>query len=357
MAEATQQQATKKKITIGLIADIQYASNLSTSFISGQQRYYEHGPTKAFGAMRHWEALGAKVAVNLGDIIDRRAGDEHALESLETILDIMGGGGDPSPVTRAYHIHGNHDGSGCGFDAVHRALSPRLPTEEEAGGGFLLPNRADDPSALYFGFVHDGVAGLVLDTYDCAAKGADAKREAWAAVVRRGEDRLRATPHTQRHLLAYLRQHEEMNGAVGPLQLQWLARCLADCGAKGLPVVVFSHAPLVPQTAKFHDAVCLNCDEVLAVIHDAAGTSASAASPPGRVDVVACIAGHDHFGGFHIDAVGIPHVVVEASLCAPPHAGGHAVLDITFDAAARRVTEAAITGFGFVSSRVLRQTT
>lgn len=101
----------------------------------------------------------------------------------------------------------------------------------------------------------------------------------------------------------YLTQHEELNGGVGATQLKWLSAVLTFAQQHDRCVVVLSHAPFTPKASRYGDAACWNSDQVRALLN--------AFAP----QVVAVVAGHDHFGGEWLDpSSSIPHVVMEAAV-------------------------------------------
>ncbi|KAL9273222.1 Serine/threonine-protein kinase AFC2-like protein [Drosera capensis] len=86
------------------------------------------------------------------------------------------------------------------------------------------------------------------------------------------------------------------NGGVGREQLDWLDTVLQDASNSEQKVIICCHIPLDPG-ASSDDALLWNYDEVMDVIH--------------RYKCVkACLAGHDHKGGYSVDSYGVHHRVV-----------------------------------------------
>ena len=102
------------------------------------------------------------------------------------------------------------------------------------------------------------------------------------------------------------------NGAVGKQQLKWLRGVIIDAWRDHERVVVLSHVGLSPGCCD--DSTLLwNYGEVLECLH----------SVPKGV-VVACFSGHDHKGGYAVDAHGIHHVTLQSPLEDPSNQTAYA---------------------------------
>jgi hypothetical protein len=312
--KATAATSRPSAFSIGVIADVQYTTE-SGDWPDG--RCYTDAPGKAAKAVADWRAPAGATAVpppklsfNLGDIVDRRAGDaESAGAAWDVVMAAFDSQGARSGCT-THHIHGNHDLTALGFREVARRLRPRMPANR-----FSTSAAADEAEApLYFAAIEpdSGALCIMLDTYDLAVKGRPSgQAEALELLQRMKKKR---SPGTG--------QHEELNGGVGKAQLAWLAATLDTAAAEERCVVVMSHAPLVPYVTHWGDAVCWNGGDVRSIIN-----------AHGRDTVVAVLSGHDHFGGRWDDTgSGIPHVVVEAAVMAPKGEASHGFVVLEFDA-------------------------
>lgn len=126
------------------------------------------------------------------------------------------------------------------------------------------------------------------------------------------------------------------NGAVGEGQLAWLRAELEEASACGDRVVIASHVPLVAEAAS-PETVVWNAEEVLSVLHDA-----------GKGVVALVLSGHDHDGGFAVDAQGLPHLTLPSPMETP--LPGAALAHATLHFFADRIV---VAGRGRISTRVL----
>ena len=106
------------------------------------------------------------------------------------------------------------------------------------------------------------------------------------------------------------------NGAVGDVQLAWLANQLDEAVGAGERVVVLSHVPVLPGSCD-NDSLMWNYDAVLEVLYT-----------HGTGIVVAFLAGHDHAGGYKQDSAGIHHVTFCAPVETGPPLACHAQVDV-----------------------------
>merc|ERR1712183_1113471 len=203
------------------------------------------------------------------------------------------------PYERVVHIAGNHDLSALSSADVARLEVP-APTDLTVVYG----------TGRYFDVhVATGWHLLVIDTYDISVKRCP-------VAARRLRSELLAQCRKCRMESNHLREHEELNGAIGAEQLQWLQDRLKAARANGDRMVLLTHAPLRPEPTYYRDALCWNWDEVDAVL-DA------------HADVVAAvISGHDHFGGDVLSAAGVYHCIMEAAMEGELGTPTHAVLEL-----------------------------
>jgi len=91
------------------------------------------------------------------------------------------------------------------------------------------------------------------------------------------------------------------NGACSATQLAWLSQTLQDSLRQNQKVFVFCHCPLYAPCCR-PSALCWNSEEVLQVLHSTG-------------NVVGCLYGHDHDGGYACDAQGVHHILPPAGTC------------------------------------------
>jgi hypothetical protein len=227
--------------TFGAIADIQYADTpvVGKSFF-GRPRHYKDALRKVSTAVDAWATAGCSFGLNLGDIIDRRA--ESAAIELQQVLDAFHG------TTMIYHCIGNHELSSLPRDDL---IASCVPGDIAA---------AEEDGAAYYHFSPvTGWRVLVLDTYDLASK-------AWPAGHPKDElSRKMLKEGRQKEAVQFL-DHQEMNGGVGPVQIEWLQLVLAQAVCANEKVIIATHCPLYPTATVDGYAVCWNYKEVLEVL-------------------------------------------------------------------------------------------
>ncbi|KAL8057292.1 hypothetical protein ABFX02_04G175200 [Erythranthe guttata] len=107
------------------------------------------------------------------------------------------------------------------------------------------------------------------------------------------------------------------NGAVGKEQIEWLDRVLEDATKLDQKVVIGCHL-LLDADASSNEALLWNYNEVMDVVH--------------RYSCVkACLAGHDHKGGYSVDSHGVHHQILEAALECPPGTDAFGCIDVFHD--------------------------
>jgi len=280
-----------------LIADVQYADIPNARSPYGAMRSYRDALNKVRFAVKDWVDQSCVLAVDLGDTIDRRSGAAAAL-ARDTVMSNFQGF---APVL---HILGNHDLS---------ALPPPHPQLLDTAGGHAALGHLDIDCGPG-GYCCDIQVGLgwriiVLDTYDVAVR-----RNAVEARALR--TRLLQESRQEGICAAYLTEHEELNGAVGEKQIDWLRERLELARESMERTVVLAHAPLQPEATYFGDAACWNCQEVSDLLD---------CFP----DVVALVVtGHDHYGGEVVSKGGIHHRVLEAAMEGAKGVPTHALLEL-----------------------------
>jgi manganese-dependent ADP-ribose/CDP-alcohol diphosphatase len=322
-------ESSAPRFTVGLIADIQYAPIPDGYSYAGTPRYYRHSLDTARTAFTHFQQERLPLVINLGDIVDGKCqqieengGDpipvgadpgHYALDDVLEALSVYQHG----PVIHAY---GNH----CLYNLDRPTLQSKLgiPFVREPCGELVG----------YHSHSYEGFRFLVLDSYDVAKmkrcessslkyrKAVEILREKNPNYDKGNENSPSGLKHLDKRFVAF-------NGAVGPLQLEWIRRELADVRACHEKAIILSHQPILPGSTS---PTCLmwNYHDVLDILRDFKDV------------VTASFSGHAHRGGYLRDEVsGIHFRVVEAALENPNPHKTYAMIDVHED----RLT---VRGFG-----------
>ncbi|KAJ1269617.1 hypothetical protein BS78_07G225100 [Paspalum vaginatum] len=291
--------ATEPLFSFGVIADVQYADIPDGRSFLGVPRYYRHSLSVLRRAVRSWNDAphrGVRFCVNFGDIVDGFCPRDRSLAAVRAVVrefDAFRGG-------PAFHMLGNH----CLYNLPRHELVREL----------RMPGGA--ARAYYDVSPWPGYRLVVLDAYDFSAVGRP-RGDPVAARARRLLDA--RNPNRDKNSPAGLegtdRRFVMFNGGVGAAQLLWLDAVLRRAARRGEKVVLCSHLPLHPGAAS-PTGLMWNYDEVMAVVrrHGAC--------------VVACLAGHDHKGGYAVDDRGVHHRTLEAALECPPGTDAFGRVDV-----------------------------
>ncbi|WP_321477002.1 metallophosphoesterase [uncultured Paludibaculum sp.] len=240
--------AQQRLFSFGAIADVQYADKDDAI---GRQYRASTAKLSACASLLNREQL--EFVVELGDLIDEGAGN---LAVIRRFYDQI--------QAPRYNVLGNHD------LAVPRS-------------GLLSALGLSKP---YYDFTRKGWTFVVLDGMNESVAGG------WPA----------GDPHEQagRATLESLRAQavanaQTWNGAVGPSQREWLRGVLAQAGAGGNRVMVFSHFPVLAAACR-PEHLLWDHEEVLRILES---------SPA----VAAYVNGHDHRGGAAVQK-GIVHLTL-----------------------------------------------
>ena len=263
-------------------------------------------------------ATPISFVLNLGDIIDQqnesRGTSEKAIESVLRALAPVG--------VDVHHLVGNHEM----YNFSRRRLMELLG----------LPRR------LYTSFVpHPEWRFVNLNSYDITTidnvETVASTETAYAFLEKKNPNELRGRGTT--NWLAGLsgtdRRFVPYNGAIGAEQLEWFRAELRAAKEANQRVVVSSHVPLKPGSC-VDTTLLWNYEEVLDII-----------CTEGRGCVVCVFQGHDHSGGYVVDAEGVHFVTMPSPLNAPKEdQRAHARVDVHED-------RLVIHGRGIVPSRAL----
>jgi 3',5'-cyclic AMP phosphodiesterase CpdA len=309
---------------IGLFADAQFADIEPRASHEDRERikYFREAKGRLAGAFEYFkgQASGLNCVINLGDLYNgvnhdnlkgrkgfvRAAGcmSPQAIASNRRDLDIMVGVmRDHHPGVPVYHCLGNHD--------------LNLPREE-------VLETLRSPAAYFTTPLTRGWRLVILDTTDINPRFSAHETKEFVEGMRFLSEALDASRKDLR----------PWGGGVGSAQMRWLKDTLADAEAKRERVIIATHNPLAPGSAR-EGFVAWNSEELAGILE---------ASPA----VAICVSGHDHCGGYALR--GLTHyVTLEAMLEAPAGSTAYAILEVWPDLAR-------LHGFGIVTSRELQIT-
>jgi len=189
---------------------------------------------------------------------------------------------------KVYHLIGNHDLYNFNREALHS----------------LLKTQPINNVGYYDFSPHPGWKIVILDSFDFCIIQPETREAALAYLKQfnpndcesRKADWGKGLSGVNLRFLPY-------NGALSTAQLQWLNQTLEKATALKEKVIILGHVPICPGSCT-PTTLLWNYDEVLKIIHS-------------YRCVVACLAGHDHQGGYMRDDHGIHHKSFEAPLETP----------------------------------------
>jgi len=296
--------AMQAPFRLGLIADIQYADcEDGTDFSGCEQRHFRNSLNIARNAVECWNAVGVDAVVQLGDVIDGCNAKMNASETaLAAVLNVLS----RSPAQR-FDLIGNHELYNVKRDSM-------------TASGL----RCFGPDGLTYYSVHlgDRWEAIFLDPYEISLIGLsqddsgfleaqEMMRQHNPNVLTGAKDWFKGLPTSKHRFVPY-------NGGISPQQLSWLKTALENAEAQARKALIFLHVPLFEAATKAKTVVW-NSEEVLQVLHSHSDT------------VVAVFAGHDHNGGYGVDAAGIHHITMNSPLTAEPGSDCYAVLECHSD--------------------------
>ncbi|KAK8958374.1 Manganese-dependent ADP-ribose/CDP-alcohol diphosphatase [Platanthera guangdongensis] len=290
--------AQQPLFSFGVITDIQYADIPDGRSFLGVPRYYRHSIQVLQRAVDNWNRLTKlKFSMNFGDIVDGFCPKEESRSAVEQVLkefDYFDG-----PV---YHMIGNH----CLYNLPRSDLTAMFKIPSLRGEAYY----EFSPSPEY--------RFVILDGYDVSVIGRPLDDPKALEAIRFLEEK---NPNDDKNspagLLGPDRRFLMFNGAVGKEQLEWLDKILKESAECEQNVIVCCHLPLDPDAAT-PESLLWNYEEVMGLIRQ-------------YRCVKACVAGHDHKGGYSLDSHGIHHRVLEAVLECPPGADAFGYVDVYRD--------------------------
>lgn len=269
---------TKPIVTLGVLADIQYAPIDDGHSYSGTPRYYRHALEAARHAAQHFQDDAVDLVVNLGDIVDGKC--ERNLQAVDDVLEALGVY-TKGPVLHAY---GNH----CLYNMDRATMQQKLgiPFVKEPCGDLVGNYSHVIPNTK--------LRLIVLDSYDVAimqrcSQTSRKHQEAVRLLQRHNSANYEeGNENSPEGLVGVQKRYVAFNGAIGEIQLTWLRHELEAARQNRERVLVLSHQPILPLST---NPVCLmwNYKEVLAVLRDFSDV------------VMASLSGHAHKGGYDRD--------------------------------------------------------
>lgn len=285
LAPQTAQAANEEKplFSVGLIADAQY-----TDAEPGGIRYYRNSIAKLATAVKDINADQVDFSIHLGDLIDREFSSfDDILEPLRELK---------NPV---YQILGNHD------FAVSEDKKP------EVAGKIGIKE-------TYYAFSKSGFRFIFLDGTELSTfahpEGSPIHQEATAMLT---EFQAKKRKNAQ-----------DWNSAIGPKQVAWLKKQLAQTAKADEKAIVSCHYPILPDNV--HNL--WNDQEMLTLMGQHSNT------------VIAWLNGHNHAGNYE-QHNGVHYVTVQG-MVDTADTNAYATLDVLPNALRIR-------GHGRVPSRLL----
>jgi len=276
-AEGSQQGAAARKpplVTLGLLADIQYAPIEDGHSYSGTPRYYRHALEAARHAAEHFEREGVALVVNLGDIVDGKAAATSSSEkgesdnsnksnnNLQAVDDVL----EALSVFQSgpmLHVYGNH----CLYNMDRTTMMTKL------GIPFVKEPCGDLVGYYSHLIANTQIRCVVLDSYDVAllqrcTETSQKRKEAVRLLQHHNSANYQdGNENSPEGLVGVQKRFVAFGGGVGPVQLEWLRNELAAARTNHERVLIFSHQPILPTSS---NPVCLmwNYKEVLAVLRE-----------------------------------------------------------------------------------------
>jgi len=226
----------------------------------------------------------------LGDVLDGKSSRMgKQMEFLDEVLDVT------LRTDRSwYAVMGNHEYYNFTRDQI---LSSLIPSS-------VRPACA--PARLYYSFSpHPGYKFIILDGYEMSTMGAattEAQQQADALVREKNHNYAAGSDNWFKDLPRENQRYVPFNGGLCQPQMQWLDSELREAAVNAEQCVIFCHMALCVRASQEQNLLW-NCEEVLDMLYK---------TPPGTV--MACIAGHDHNGGYAVDHHGIHHIVPPAPI-------------------------------------------
>ena len=337
--------------SFGLITDIQYADICDRqNSTTAKWRRYRNGLCCLQEAVTHWRRPKSSPAfiVQLGDIIDGfnagliDANDSERNFSQEALDAVMKEFSKLPLEIPVFHNMGNHELYNFSREELSRSVLHPFNSCQSAA--YLNKHQSlsaiseKEAKPFYFSFIpHAKFCFVYLDSYDISVHGVDESspryKDALAMVCKYNmNDDLDSIDG----MYGLDRRFVEINGAIGPVQLQWLQTVLEEAQENGQKAVIFSHVPIYPGNRDLDGPLDLlwNYQDVLEVLWQSGC-------------VVACFHGHTHYADYSVDKHGVHHCAFDGVIEAPLDSNAFATLHVKDDSIV-------IEGFGVIKSQVLK---
>ena len=336
------------QFSIGLIADVQYASSQDGSdFKKTVVRRYTNSLTLLTRTVDAWllqpdiQGYPINLIIQLGDLLDGRCHETNqdrdvCLQSVLTQFERL-----PVTVPRI-DVIGNHELYNFKREQLNDPNGPLRTSRQNE----LL----NAPSTWYSMVVAPNLRVVVLDAYEISTlNGKDNNGNNVSSttaafdylsqhnpneISKKGVDWTEGLNGKEKRMVPY-------NGMIGEKQLNWLRQILIISMQQKQRCIVVSHVSL-QQGCCSESCVVWNYPEVVEVLHNPKGDDTT--------PVVACFYGHAHKGGYIEDIRGIHHVTMQS----PLEAIGDEVAYGTLDMYANHFV---LRGEGRVPCRYLKFTT
>lgn len=277
--------------SFGVIADLHYMdADDGRNFDGTKIRRFRQSLEMLFRACDTFSERGTACNVLLGDILDGKAksiGKEN--EFLDVVLDAT-----LRTDKNWKAVLGNHEYYNFTREDILQMLIPSAARAECS------------PSKLYYSFSpHPGYKFIILDGYEMSIIGSvDSETEELADDLVRSKNHNYAAGSNNwfNDLPDENQRYVPFNGGVCRRQLDWLVHELSSAVKHSEKCIIFCHMALCVEASREQNLLW-NCEEVLRALY---------ATPAGTV--LACLAGHDHNGGYAVDHHGIHHIVPPAPI-------------------------------------------
>jgi manganese-dependent ADP-ribose/CDP-alcohol diphosphatase len=290
----------KPIVSFGMVADVQYASDVDDLEQYGRMRYYKNSLNLLKSAITDWKNFEntkneVKFLLDLGDIADSFKGNKY-IEDLNKVLDEMETLFRPESI---FHVWGNHEVAG----SKRRSLiqNPRLATAKR------LKQTSNYDLHNYFWYdITDRLRLVCLDLYEISPLGYEPDDQVFKDTTKFIEynQKLLDTSQDEQEK-NYLSRFKVHGGAASQTQLQWLEMQLIECKKLGKKILLAGHTAIKVEAAdKF---VAWNADDILKLIWSFNGV------------VCAYFCGHAHVGKYYLDEFNVHHLTVSAILETKPN--------------------------------------
>ena len=276
--------------SFGIIGDTQYVDADDGATHDGKTvRRYRQSLQTLKEACISFKNSKATFCILMGDVVDCKCksignSDECLKEVLETVK---------SSSSQWHYCIGNHDLLCFSREYLYEKLIPEA---------IRLHGK---PSELYYDFSpYKGYRFIILDGYEVSSINASSEENRVIAenILRLKNPNLAISGAGWFEGLAPLDlRYVPFNGGLSDRQFLWFENVLSLSSKVSERCFVFCHMPCDPLCCRT-SGLMWSSEEVLRIMHKYPGT------------VAAFVAGHDHNGGYAVDACGIHHIIPPSPL-------------------------------------------